>query len=199
MRALFRKAGVIECAAALVLLCGCSSAGGSGPVYSAPSLPQGQAAFLHPAATILADDEETNIGGLTIIEVIDGVKAPSAQHPDHGYSMPPGTHQIEVSFVIRQLDKQAATSGPSSYGSGPVGLVGSLATALVKEAMFAPEVVRWKSQRPQAIACEVESGISYQVMARRTAGDTWIAWCKEWKAATESEQPQAPPKFPFLK
>jgi len=199
MRAGFKTAWIFECAAAVMLLCGgCSSAGGSGPVYSAPSMPQGQAAFLHPAATILADDEETNISGLTVIEAMDGVKAPSEQHPDHGYSMPPGTHQIEVSFVIRQLDKQAAASGPQSYGSGPVGLVGSLAAALVKEAVFAPEVVRWKSQRPQTFTCEMESGLRYQVMARRTAGDTWIAWCRE-KAATESEQPQAPPKFPFLK
>lgn len=187
MSGLFGAAGAIECAAAIALLWGgCASAGGSMPTYSSPSLPPGQAAFLHPSTTILANNEVTSIGGLTVIETIDGVKAPSLQHPDHGYSMPPGTHQIEVSFVIRQLDKQAAASGPQSYGSGAVGLVGSLAASLVKEAMFAPEVIRWKSQRSQSITCEMEGGISYQVLARRIAGDTWIAWCKEWKAAAEN-------------
>src|SRR5574341_1225876 len=101
MNARLRKTGAIGFAAAVVLLCGgCASTGGSGPVYSAPSLAQGQAAFLHPAVTVLADDEETSISGLTVIEAIDGVKAPSEQHPDHGYSMAPGPHQIEMSFVI---------------------------------------------------------------------------------------------------
>jgi len=199
MNAESRQAWRLEWAIVLLLCAGCASAAPSAPTYSAPSLPQGQAAFLHPAFTVLAEDESTSIGGLTIIETIDGVKAPSAQHPEHGYSMPPGTHQIVVSYVIRQLDKEAAASGPQSYGSGAMGFVGSLAASLVKEAVLAPEVVRWKSPSPQPITCEMESDIRYQLLARRTAGDTWIAWCREWKAATESAAPQTPAKFPFLK
>lgn len=199
MRGVLKSARVFMCAAAVLLCVACASTGGSTPVYSAPDFPKGQAALIHPASIVLADDEVTSINGVTVIETLDGVKAPSGQHPDHGYSMPPGSHQVDVSFVIRQLDKEAAQSGPRSYGSGAAGFVGSLAAALVKEAVFAPEVVRWKSQRPQSITCDMEGGIRYQVMARRTAGDTWIAWCREWKAATESEQPQAPAKFPFLR
>lgn len=199
MRFVVRQAWKLERVAVLLLCAGCASSAPPAPTYTAPSLPQGQAAFLHPAVTVLAEDESTSIGGLTIIETIDGVKAPSTQHPDHGYSMPPGTHRIEVSYVIRQLDKEAAASGPQSYGSGAIGFVGSLAASLLKEAVLAPEVVRWKSQGPQPITCEMESDIRYQLLARRTAGDTWIAWCREWKPVTESAPPQAPAKFPFLK
>ena len=199
MKGAFKNTRVLLCASVLLIGGGCAAPSALAPTYSAPDLPKGQAAFIHPASIVLADDEVTSINGVTVIETLDGVKAPTGQHPDHGYSMPPGAHQIEVSFLIRQLDKQAAASGLQSYGSGAVGFVGSLAASLVKEAVLAPEVVRWRSQRSQSISCEMESDIRYQVMARRTAGDTWIAWCKEWKAATESAQPQAPAKFPFLR
>lgn len=177
--------------AAILMHTACASAPAPGPVYSGPVLPSNQAAFLHPAFIVLANDEETTIGGFTNIMTIDGLPGHKDPGVDYGYSLKPGAHEIEVSFLIRQLDKQAAAATYRSYNTGAVGLAESLVAGVVKEALFSPEVVRWKSSQPQKITCEVEAGIRYQAWARRTAGDNWIAWCKEWKSATESE-PQSP-------
>ena len=190
--------------AAILMQTACSSGPPPGPVYSGPVLPSDQAAFLHPAFIVLANDEETTIGGFTNIVSIDGLPGHKDPGVDYGYSLKPGTHEVEVSFLIRQLDKQAAASTYRSYNTGAVGLAESLVAGVVKEALFSPEVVRWKSTQPQKVTCEVEAGIRYQAWARRTAGDNWIAWCKEWKSTKEVE-PQAPSggggdrsrRFPF--
>ena len=69
--------------AAIFVHTACSSGPPPGPVYSGPVLPSDQAAFLHPAFIVLANDEETTIGGFTNIVSIDGLPG----HKDPGATM----------------------------------------------------------------------------------------------------------------